>query len=168
MKHLVLAFAMSGLAMTATAIQADPLSPQDYAEIQQLYAKYNHSIDGGDGAAYADTFTPDGVFNNMTGREALVKFVNETWRGRMNGAQRRHWNSNLLVTGDSKTAKGSVYLMLLDLSTKPASVMMTGTYTDELVKTPQGWRFTKRAVNRDAAPAPAAGAPTPPSSTTVK
>jgi len=155
MKKFVVALALSGLAFLALPVSAEPMSAQDYAEIQQLYAKYNHAIDSGDAEGYADTFTADGVFNNNAGRAALVKFINETWIGRMNGAQRQHWNSNLLIKGDAKAATGSVYLMLVDLSTKPASIMMMGTYADELVKTPQGWRFTKRQTQR-AGPAPTA------------
>src|SRR5690606_1340875 len=94
-------------------------------------------------------------FNNSTGREALKRFINDTWVGRMNGTTRQHWNTNLVITGDSKTAKGSVYLMLVDLGTKPVSIMSMGLYDDELVKTPQGWRFTKRQTKR-AGPPPAA------------
>jgi uncharacterized protein (TIGR02246 family) len=161
-KHFVLSLAMSSLALFATLVNAEPMTAQDYFEIQQLYAKYNHAIDSGDGEAYADTFTPDGVFNNNAGREALVKFVKETWVGRMNGANRQHWNTNLMLNGDSKKATGSVYLMIVDLSTKPVSVMAMAMYADELTKTPQGWRFTKRQTNRvgaqAAAPAPAAPA----------
>jgi uncharacterized protein (TIGR02246 family) len=157
-KHLILSLAMSSLALFAAAANADPMNAQDYFEIQQLYAKYNHAIDSGDAEGYADTFTPDGVFNNNTGRDALVKFVKETWVGRMNGATRQHWNTNLMINGDSKQAKGSVYLMLVDLSTKPVSVMTMAMYDDQLVKTPQGWRFTKRQTKR-VGPPPAAPAP---------
>lgn len=158
MKHFVLALAMSGLALTATAVAADPMTAQDYVEIQQLYAKYNHSIDSGNADAWADTFTADGAFNNNVGRDALKKFINDTWVGRMNGpSTRQHWNTNLSITGDSKAAKGSVYLMLVDFSTKPVSIASMGLYDDELVKTPQGWRFTKRQTKRagPATPAPA-------------
>jgi uncharacterized protein (TIGR02246 family) len=141
-----------GAAMLATA---DPLTPQDYTEIEQLYAKYNDTIDHNDPEGYASTFTVDGVFNNNTGREALTNFVKQ-WHERMHGGMRRHWNTNLRISGDSKQATGSVYLMLVDLSTQPASIVMTGTYADTLVKTSQGWRFSKRATKRDT-PAVAGG-----------
>jgi uncharacterized protein (TIGR02246 family) len=155
MKQYMLALALSALALTATNVVAEPMTAQDYFEIQQLYAKYNHAIDSGDAEGYADTFTPDGVFNNNAGRDALIKFIKDTWIGRMNGATRQHWNTNLMINGDSKAATGSVYLMLVDLATKPASIMTMAMYDDQLVKTPQGWRFTKRQTKRVGPPATA-------------
>ncbi|MGQ9426389.1 nuclear transport factor 2 family protein [Gilvimarinus sp. F26214L] len=146
MKKSIFALLLGTLAIaSAVPALAGGLKAQDYAEIQQLYAQYNWAIDTGDGEAYADTFTPDGVFNSFEGRDALVGFI-KRWTEQMNGATRKHWNSNLRITGDGKTAKGSVYLMLVDTSTQPATILSTGTYSDELVKTRDGWRFSKRSV----------------------
>jgi hypothetical protein len=52
-----------------------------------------------------------------------------------------------------------VYLMLIDTSTKPAGIVFTGMYNDNLVKTKDGWRFAKRITTADAAPAAAAAGP---------
>jgi SnoaL-like domain len=91
-----------------------------------------------------------------------VGFV-KMWREKLNGATRKHWNNNLQVTGNAKEASAFVYLVLVDFSTKPPSILTTGTYTDSLVKTKDGWRFTKRTTKGDAPPAaaaaPAAAAP---------
>jgi len=144
------------------ALAADKLTTQDYVEIGQLYAKYNHAIDGGDAEGWADTFTPDGVFNTrFTGREALMGFI-KMWRERMNGANRRHWNSNLHIVGTADGATGSVYLMLWDVGVKPQAIVSTGMYADVLVKTPNGWRFKSRVVKGDAPPAAPAAPATPP------
>ena len=139
----------------ASALAADTLSAQDYVDIQQLYARYNIAIDSGDAEGYAATFTPDGVFNNMVGHDALVGFA-KMWREKLNGAMRKHWNNNLQITGDSKHANGFVYLMLIDIGTKPASILTTLSYTDTLVKTKDGWRFSKRTTKPDTSETPAA------------
>jgi bifunctional aromatase (cyclase/dehydratase) len=150
---LALILAWGTLASISAAHAAD-LTPQDYVEIEQLYARYNHAIDDGDAEGWADMFTPDGTFNQFTGREALVGFIH-AWREKRNGANRRHWNANLKITPSAEGANGTVLLMLLDVSTTPPSIAMTGKYTDVLAKTPAGWRFKNRQVRGDAAPAQA-------------
>ncbi len=152
--------AVAAGAMFVGTVWAAPLTAQDNFEIQQLYARYNNAIDSGDAEGWAATFTPDGVFNSMSGHDALVGFVN-AWREKMGGATRKHWNNNLQVSGDSKSATATVYLMLVDFSTKPPSILATGVYNDTLVKTKDGWRFTKRTTKMDASPA-APSAPTSP------
>jgi hypothetical protein len=131
---------------------AGSLTTQDYIDIAQLYARYNDSIDYGKAEAWAATFTPDGVFANANGHDALVKFAQQFYE--KNGGLRRHWNTNLQITPAPEGASGSAYLMLLDVSTRPSTVATTGKYEDTLVKTPQGWRFKKRVTRIDAPPKP--------------
>ena len=79
----------------------------------------------------------------------------------MNGANRRHWNTNLSIKPSKDGASASVFLMLVDVGTK--GIVATGMYNDTLVKTANGWRFKSRATKMDtAAPAPAAAPATPP------
>ena len=137
------ASAQSGAAKTFTA--------QDFVDIQQLYAKYNWSLDSGDAEAYASTFTPDGVFNNNAGHDAIVKFANTFHAGL--GAHVRHWNTNLMITPTADGASGQVYLVLVDFANKPPTIATSASYSDELVKTAQGWRFKKRQTKGDTAPA---------------
>ena len=129
---------------------AKGLKADDLVEIQQLYAKYNWTIDAGDSEGYASTFTPDGVFNANVGHDAIVKFADGFHAGL--GARVRHWNTNLLIQPSPTGASGQVYLVLVDFSTKPPSLVASASYTDELVKTSQGWRFKKRATKGDVAP----------------
>ena len=164
MKKILLSALAAGIMFAGTCMAANGLSAQDYFEIQQLYARYNIAIDSGDAEGWAATFTADGVFNTSVGHDALVNFV-KTGREKLGGATRKHWNNNLLITGNSKEASRNVYLMLVDISTKPPSILATASYTDSLVKTKDGWRFTKRTTKGDSPPAapsaPAAGAPPP-------
>jgi hypothetical protein len=160
-KASIIPVLLAAMCFVGASWAASPLSAQDNVEIQQLYAKYNNAIDSGDGEAWASTFTPDGVFNTVSGHDALVGFV-KTWREKLNGATRKHWNTNLLISGNSKEATGSVYLMLVDFSAKPPGILFTGTYADSLVKTKDGWRFTKRTTKADIAPAAPTAAATPP------
>jgi actinorhodin biosynthesis protein ActVIA len=149
-----LAIAVSSLvvgSLSCVFAQTHKLSADDYIEIQQLYARYNNAIDTGDAEAYAATFTPDGSFNNFKGHDALVGFIHN-WHDKMGGANRRHWNTNLLITPTAEGAHGTVYLMLLDVSTRPPTIGTAAKYDDELVKTKDGWLFTKRVTKGEGPP----------------
>jgi ketosteroid isomerase-like protein len=136
----------------AAAQQKGSLTTDDLVEIQQLYSKYNWALDSGDAQAYASTFTPDGVFNNNTGHDAIVKFAEGFHAGL--GSHVKHWNTNLMILPTPEGASGQVYLVLVDFGTKPATIVTSATYSDQLVKTAQGWRFKRRATKGDVAPPP--------------
>ena len=150
------ALALAGLVLVCTtaALSAQKgsgkLTSDDLVEIQQLYAKYNWTLDAGDAEGYASTFTPDGVFNNNVGHDAILKFADTFHAGL--GSHVHHWNTNLMILPTAEGASGQVYLVLVDFATKPASIATSATYSDELVKTAQGWRFKRRATKGDVAP----------------
>ncbi len=152
------AIALAFAATTYAQPRKGALTADDYVEIQQLYAQYNNAIDSGDAEGYAATFVPDGVFNTFNGHDALVGFIHR-WRESMNGANMRHWNSNLLITGTPEGANGSVYLLLVNISVRPPAIATAAKYEDQLVKTAQGWRFKKRVTKAEGPPPAAAPKP---------
>jgi hypothetical protein len=150
----ILAFIAASVTILGfTTVRAEGLSTQDYIDIEQLYAQYNHAIDSGDAEGWAATFTPDGTFNRFAGKEALVGFIGQ-WKEKMNGMNRRHWNTNLRILPSKDGASATVFLMLLDVGQKPATIVSTGMYNDTLVKTAEGWRFKTRQTKMDAVAAP--------------
>ncbi len=149
------ALVVGGAGLTAQK-NTGKLTSDDLVEIQQLYARYNWTLDAGDAEGYASTFTPDGVFNNNVGHDAIVKFANSFHAGL--GAHVHHWNTNLLILPTADGASGQVYLVLVDFAPKPATIATSATYADALVKTAEGWRFKKRTTKGDVAP-PAAPKP---------
>ncbi|MBZ5608095.1 MAG: nuclear transport factor 2 family protein [Acidobacteriia bacterium] len=153
----VLALLIGGLTWAVAQTSKRSFTAEDYVEIQQLYARYNNAIDSGDAEGYAATFTPDGVFNTFNGHDALVGFIHN-WREKMGGANRRHWNTNLLITPTPEGANGTVYLFLMDVGARPPTIGTAAKYEDQLVKTADGWRFKKRVTKADGPP-PAAPAP---------
>ena len=149
-----LALALSIAAAGVTWGYAQPgqispvLTPQDYMEIQQLYAAYVRACDmggAGDGSDYVSTFTPDGEFGAAKGPEALRKMI-KTFHARLQKEKwsSRHTYSGLLITPTAEGAKGSVYALIFNVTATPPFVDHSGVYDDRLVKTRDGWRFKKR------------------------
>ena len=129
------------------------LSSDDVVAIQQLVARYNFAVDGGDPDAFAGTFTPDGEFGAggqvMRGHDELRAFV----VGRAGIAPRRHLVSSILVDGDGDRASLRAYLQVVAMGDDGSlQVAVQGTYDDELVRTADGWRFTRRSFAPDTAP----------------
>ena len=152
----------AALVCGASSLQAQQaggprLTTQDYIDIQQLYARYTHAIDGGDAEGYTAIFTPDGSFNTNVGRDALIAFI----RNR-NGANTRHLNTNLVITPTPEGAKGSVYNLFLNVGQNPPVVTGSSRYEDTLVKTSDGWRFKTRVNRREGPAATATPSAAPP------
>ena len=124
------------------------LSAADYIEIQQLVARYSYAVDthADNGYAYADLFTTDGTFGNTKGREALAELARTTQKDRGGLAYTRHFLTNVIIYPTPEGARGSQYLMALDVSEggKSSSIVHGGRYDDVYVKTPAGWRIKQR------------------------
>lgn len=149
---------MTGLAVAGVvaAVSAQSgskgLTPQDYADIQQLYVRYAWAIDTHEdnGKVWARTFVPDGEFVNVvgksttTGHEKLAEMMKGS--GKPN-AFPTHYTTNIVIEPSPEGARGSAYLSIVG-GEAPAklSVTATGTYKDVLVKTSDGWRFKKRTL----------------------
>jgi uncharacterized protein (TIGR02246 family) len=125
------------------------LAAQDIAEITQLYAAYNVSVDDGDGDAFAACFVADGSLvadgNPITGTSALAEFARSVPTG-LPGI--RHLGANVSVIGDGSQAAGRSYLTVLIAGAQP-QLLMTGRYRDTLRREAAGWRFVRRDFQAD-------------------
>lgn len=124
------------------------ISIEDRLAIQDLYARYNHAVDLGDPDGWAACFTSDASFHTevtgtLRGREALAAFA-RTLNAQMTT---RHWTNNLLLEATDGGARGKCYLILLRLpGGSPATIAMTGIYTDELTREDGEWLFSSRTA----------------------
>lgn len=144
-RMLALVAALTLLPSVAAQAQ-QALTAEDLAEIHNLYAHYNLMLDAGDSEGWADTFVEDGTFGASQGRPALIEFA-DGFHGQ--NPTSRHWNTNIRITATADGAAGTCYLMLWNVGTRPAEIILTGTYQDALVRTPDGWRFQSRRVEID-------------------
>ena len=130
---------------------APVLTALDYAEIQQLYSRYafGHDTTTDDGGMYARSFTEDGVFDvtnppgdqgaPVRGREQLKAFA-KGFGARLDAPY--HYATNILIEPTAEGVMGAAYVITVGKAED--GIRLKGVFHDQLVKTPDGWRFKKR------------------------
>lgn len=128
------------------------LTIEDRLDMIELVARYNQAIDNGDGEAWTNTFTKNGVFRIVCSRKAhgheeLAQLVCDTVRNNKRGY--RHWAGNFVIDGDGDAARMTAYFM----GVVNRQIAATGRYRNELRKMDGEWKFTLREYTNDPAEA---------------
>ena len=130
------------------------LTGQDYGEIEALYARYNQGSDFRDDELFLSAFSEDAVIvradgSKVEGMAALRASRPKREKEETGDNGRRHRTGSYLITPTADGAKGRAYYILLDVTTRPPTMTLSGVYEDEFVRTPDGWRIKHRFINRD-------------------
>lgn len=123
---------------------------RDEIEINRLIAAYSHAVMRLDAAGSAAVYTEDGVLSAFSGPEVVGRDKIERMLGKVY-APLRFLSQNcgsvvIHVDGDTARASSSVAEFVQYKDKDPLSCCF-GNYDDTLVRTPDGWRFTKRRFN---------------------
>jgi hypothetical protein len=131
------------------------VATDDYVDILDLYATYNHLADGDDAVAYGDCYSFDGSLRSGGrdighSRAEIIEFRRKNIAGRESRV-RRHFTSNVrLKAMSSKKVMGESYMQAFDFrSGSEARMTHSGTYKDVLVKTDGRWLFSSRELTFD-------------------
>jgi uncharacterized protein (TIGR02246 family) len=117
--------------------------------IQELCARYCHTIDSQDSDGWADCFTPNGTFEfdgwAISGRDALREYAVIHTRF----VRCRHMTVNHLyeVSGDS--ASGTSTTVVTVATEGGYKIFGQSAYFDNLVKQDAQWRFAARRLKTD-------------------
>jgi len=119
---------------------------EDVEAIRTLDAVYCRLLDDGDWPALVQLFTPDGVFDGLsrvTGREDLLEFFSGLADGGLTAFWHHVSNLEVAVDGDTATVRSLLW--------QPCVVdgvphVAAGRYSDELVRTGEGWRYRVKQV----------------------
>ena len=129
------------------------LTGKDYAQIEQLYARYNQGSDFRDGSLWLSVFAEDAVFavgdQEYIGQEELAEYRKTSFARTKGSPPRRHWNSSLVVTSTADGAVGRAYFQVFDVSSIPPTPTTSGHYNDVFTKTADGWRIQRRTISID-------------------
>jgi uncharacterized protein (TIGR02246 family) len=128
------------------------LTAEDKLEIQELIARYNRAVDGGDADGWVETFTADGVFESLLvgvhrGRDALRAFADDFVAGSYDAwSGGQHWIGSVIIEGDrTKAEVFSYHIMYVPVENEVRGVLMAA-HQDEAVLTDDGWRFSLRRL----------------------
>jgi ketosteroid isomerase-like protein len=130
---------------------------EDKHAIEELIARYNQSLDGGDYAqwvaCWADDAVLDGIGKLLTGKAQIQAFADQyesTTRSRINGL--KHYTVNIIYTVTGDKATSSSYLQLVSATDKSVKIIFTGRYEDDLKRVNGQWQFARRKLHQDMPP----------------
>ena len=130
------------------------LSGQDYEEIKALYARYNQGSDFRDTELFLSAFAEDAVMTrggrDIEGMDALRADRQARYQGQTGDVGRRHLNSSFLITPTENGARSKAYYVLVDVTVRPQTIISSGYYHDEFVRTAAGWKIKHRTLFTDA------------------
>lgn len=115
----------------------------DRVEIIELVGRYNRAFDEADAEGWAGTFTEEGVLNSAfsgatKGREALAAMCREL--AGQPGVGHVVTTDFMVEVAEDRASHTCTGIIL----NGPGGRDIVGRYTDELARTPEGWRFQQR------------------------
>ena len=118
----------------------------DRDEIVDLTIRYATAIDSEQYELLSTVFTADadldyGEVGHWTGAAEVTEFMDLAHRG---AANTLHRMSNQVVAVDGNAATARTYVDALILGPDGSGVNAVGYYDDEVVRTADGWRISKR------------------------
>ncbi len=123
-------------------------SAEDRAEIIALTTAYTWAIDGRDLERLRDVFTPDATGDlrgECNGVDEIIARVSGTQR--FDVTQHLIGNHQVVVTGDTATCRCHVQAQHTKRGFPGGeNFVIGGTYHDQLVRTPAGWRIAHRRL----------------------
>lgn len=124
---------------------------EDRLAISELNSRFFMALDDHDIDAWSTTFTDDGIFfspyGEFAGDEARKQFLRaHIDAGNENGT--RHVTADFAIELHPDRATMRSYVVKLQVVESP-SIVATGVYKDELVRTIEGWRFARRVLKVD-------------------
>jgi 3-phenylpropionate/cinnamic acid dioxygenase small subunit len=145
------------LPLQETAETGQPGTADLYYEVQNFYAHQMQLLDSGDVAAWAETFTEDGVFaantqDPVTGRDSIHRAAEAVHEALHHAEIRhRHWLGMMDVRPVSpERLQVRSYALILAIPVGgQATVHVSTTCDDELVRDNGSWLVRHRRVVRD-------------------
>ena len=135
------------------------MDPQDRLEILALISNYVYCVDEQDWDLFATLWTDNAVQYGRNGESRSKPEILATYKAlvaQMKGNPDHQWNQHhttntvLSEIGENRVAGKTRWFNLLKRASQDrAFVGNSGHYLDEFVRTPEGWRFASRRIERN-------------------
>lgn len=141
---------MSGQASSELSAVVQAL--QDRQDIGDLLTRYGMALDSHDWTSLRTCFLPDAVadYGALEGRnEGIDEIIAACHRALVGLDSSQHLIGNVVVDFDGDQARATCYLHAQHYLVSASGVntfVVAGTYRDEIVRTPDGWRIRHRAL----------------------
>lgn len=118
----------------------------DEEQIRRTLAQFCVFLDERRFREWSELFTEDGVFCEHTGRAAIFAWISGDELATTPQLQRKHTVHNVLIDVEGDQARASADLVMFDKFGDKPWFILTGTYTDHLVRDGDRWRFKNRQL----------------------
>lgn len=122
----------------------------DKQRIQELQNRYAYSIDSGNYDKLDAMFTPDATYHFVTGSTNNIEGLKSTIQDALKPlTTSQHINGNQWAEIEGDRATAGCYFKVHMYKQGLADgehFEMGGRYDDELIRTSEGWRFSKRTI----------------------
>jgi 3-phenylpropionate/cinnamic acid dioxygenase small subunit len=124
----------------------------DEQAVQAVLFRYASALDARDWARLRTCFTPDAVvtyeaIGQLRGYEEVEALVRRVL-GPLAATQHIVSNVEVVVDGDRATSRCNLQSMHVRETPSGDNFIVAGVYTDELRRTPDGWRIARRQLQR--------------------
>jgi ketosteroid isomerase-like protein len=118
--------------------------------IRELMAAYAQALDACRFADVAACFAADGEWTTdygaARGPAEIEDFIRSIVPVKGEGPQRKHYIANIIIAVDGDSASAVSDYLIVRESENGLIPVMGGTYRDRFVKTPNGWRFSRKEL----------------------
>jgi len=126
-------------------------------EIENALHRYAIGYDDGNFSLVENSFTADAVLSMriaggeligpFEGIEQIMKLMRDSAHSQDD--QRRHVTTNVIIDANDDSATSVSYLTIFSARGGSLTALSTGKYEDELVRTADGWKLSKRHIALD-------------------